>query len=189
MCLHELIFHPHIEEDHTDIFRFMRKINFIKTAEFGTFPEVRDPVMTLVGVGWDHEHTFYCPNLDFLVLREFAYCNSHSSYKFIFFGFWSIWYQYITVPKSSLHDWMVCKSGHPNAYGLLSTTSTQNLQFLKNNAWFSWYPFSGLACPVPSLPHQGASVPAAARPGGTASGQQLSRLPPTGTGGALWVSI
>ena len=30
MCLHELIFHPHIEEDHTDIFRFMRKINLIK---------------------------------------------------------------------------------------------------------------------------------------------------------------
>ena len=30
MCLHELIFHPHIEEDHTDISRFMRKINLIK---------------------------------------------------------------------------------------------------------------------------------------------------------------
>ena len=30
MCLHELIFHPHIEEDHTNMFRFIRKINLIK---------------------------------------------------------------------------------------------------------------------------------------------------------------
>ena len=96
---------------------------FSKKSGFWVF--LLHPPLALVLLSASVERCFVSRMRDFsivipIVIEECSARHPNSSYKLFVLGFQSIIRPYITVPKSSLHDWRLCKSGHPTLHRLAS---------------------------------------------------------------------